>query len=328
MHTARFFPSTDLTADVVVGAPRPVRHEIAGLWLALTAVTIWAAYQAYARLGITTGLIAPDFALLRFVTAGAIMAPVLLRSGVRDLGGVGWGRGLVLALAAGPLFIVLGAGGYSFAPLAVGAVVQPAAITLFSLPFAWWLLRLRPTRDQYVGIGLVAAGLATILLASHSPTGAQAGSNPLLGTVLFIGAGMLWALFTVLIKRWRVEAFAATAAVSVLSAMVTVPVYLALYGTAHIRSIPLDVIVLQAMVQGVGSGVIAVIAFGKAVDALGPHTASLFTALVPGMALIIGVPVAGEVPTLGQIAGALLVMLGVVATVLLPRLAARARRRG
>lgn len=54
----------------------------------------------------------------------------MLRHGISDVGGVGWGRAAALALFAGPLFIALGVGGYAFAPLAHGAVIQPAALSL------------------------------------------------------------------------------------------------------------------------------------------------------------------------------------------------------
>ncbi len=58
------------------------------------------------------------------------MLPWLLRHALVDLGGGVWGRSVALPLFAGPLFIARGESGYAYAPLAHGAVIQPAALTL------------------------------------------------------------------------------------------------------------------------------------------------------------------------------------------------------
>ena len=61
----------------------PVRPALTaqtkGLGFGLAAVAIWAAYLAFACAGVNAGLAPVDFVFLRFVTAGAIMLPWLLR---------------------------------------------------------------------------------------------------------------------------------------------------------------------------------------------------------------------------------------------------------
>ena len=74
----------------------------------------------------------------------------------------------------------------------------------------------------------------------------------------------------------------------------------------------------QALVQGLLSGVGAVIAFTKAAALLGTARAAVFPAMVPAVAIQLGVPIAGEIPTLLQLAGvgivtlSLLIALGVL----------------
>ncbi|MDF1793631.1 MAG: DMT family transporter [Thalassobaculaceae bacterium] len=291
-------------------APKPDASRVVGALFGMTAVVIWGGFLAYARLGVSIGLGPGEFIVLRYVTAGLIMLPFLLRSGLRDLGGVGWGRGAILALVAGPPFIAVSVTGFQFAPLAAGAVVQPAAITLFSLPLAWLVLRAHPTRTQFLAMAIVVAGLALMLVA----TGVEA--RPLLlGTGFFATAGGLWALFTVLLRRWRVDGMQATAAVAVLSAAVAGPVYLIWTGPGPLLALAPETLAIQLLVQGLCAGVIAVVAYGRAVVLLGPARAVLFTALVPGAALIIGMPVTGEVPGPLQIAGVVIVMVGLVVSI-------------
>ena len=50
----------------------------------------------------------------------------------------------------------------------------------------------------------------------------------------------------------------------------------------------------QALVQGLLSGVVAVFAYGRAVARLGAARAAVFAAMVPAVAILLGIPVAGE----------------------------------
>lgn len=289
---------------------------IAGTAFGLLAVLIWGGYLAYARFGVSLGLGPAEFAILRYVTGGLVTLPFLLRSGIRDLGGVGWGRGAILALVAGPLFVMVGITGFQFAPLSAGAVVQPATVTLFSLPFAWLLLHAYPTRAHFAAMLIVVAGLALMLTATEAEP-----RDVMIGTIFFSSAGGLWALFTVLLKRWRVSGLQATVAVSVLSGSVAGPAYLIWADPTPLLAIHTHDLVIQILMQGVLSGVIAVVAYGRAVVLLGPERAVLFTALVPGAALLIGVPVTGEVPGPLQIAGVAIVMTGLAISIRPPSVA-------
>src|ERR1700757_1042315 len=106
---------------------------------------------------------------------------------------------------------------------------------------------------------------------------------------------MMWAGFSILTKRWSIPPLAATAAVSVLSALIYVPVHFVVFGWHQLLSSPVAMITIQVLVQGVLSGVVAVIAFAKAIQLIGPAKAAIFPAFVPATALIIGIPMTGEV---------------------------------
>ncbi len=83
------------------GGSLPVR----GIAWGVLAVLAWAmSTMSGPRSAPRQGFRAPDLTVLRFGVAGLIMLPMLLRMGLRDLGGLGWPRGLALLLAAGPLF--------------------------------------------------------------------------------------------------------------------------------------------------------------------------------------------------------------------------------
>lgn len=309
-------------------SPPDVRHGRArsslsspttvGMAAGLAAALIWATYMLSAKSGTTAGLLPQDFVLLRFGTAAAIMLPWLLRNDPRGLAGVGWRRGLVLTLLAGPPFILLGTGGYLFAPLSHGAVIQPSTIALGSMFAATLLLGERPTIAKLAGTGLIVAGL--VVIASHA--GAMGGGMVWIGDLLFVAAGLSWTGFTILIKRWELGAMAVTAAVSTISALAIVPVMLIAGDLSRIVALPAPGLVAQVIVQGMLSGVVAVIAYGIAVRHLGAAKAGLFPAIVPAATLLLGGLSSGTLPAFFEIAGAALATLGLITAVVLHQPAA------
>lgn len=277
---------------------------LAGFAWGLAAALIWGGYLAFARAGVVGGLAPLDFALLRYGVAGLVALPFLARLGLRDLGGVGWRRGLALALLAGPPFILLATWGYRFAPLAHGAVLQPATVVVATMLLAVLLLRERIAALRWAGLGLVLAGLALVSGAG------MAGAGAWRGDLLFAAAGLLWAFFTLANRAWRIDALRATLIVAVVGGAAMLPLW-ALFGdTAALLAHGPRVLITQALVQGVLSGLLAVFAFARAVVLLGPLRAALFPALVPGLAVLAGVPVAGEWPEPVQWAGLAVVMAG------------------
>lgn len=265
-----------------------------------------------ARAGVLGGLAPDDMIFARYVVAGAILLPVLVRWGVPTLAGIGWPRGLALLLTGGPLFAILQTGGYAFAPLAHGAVIAPSTVTILSTVVAAGFMGERLTRAHLVGTALVLAGIA--LIGWHG-LAASSGADTWIGDVMFAASSVLWAGFTVLLRLWRVDAIRATAVVGVLSLVAAVPVYLAHRGFAHVADLPVAAIVVQGVVQGIVQGVITIMAYGQTVVLLGVSRAVLFPAIVPAITIVIGIPMIGEAPEALQVGGLALVSVGLLLAV-------------
>lgn len=278
-----------------------------GLWFGCIAAAIWASYSVLARYAIIHGLAPADLTFFRFATAAVLMAPLLLRnSGRRAIGGIPWSRALALAVCAGPGFSLLFMGGFKFAPLAHGGVIGPASITVFGMLLAVLMLGETLLLPRLLGLAIVLVGLATLggegLL--------HAGGQIWIGDLMFIAAGALWAMFGILLRRWSIDAIRGTAVVAVISCAIYVPIFLLTADLSRIAHAGFAAISLQVVFQGVLAGVVAVFAFGRTVSLLGAGRAALFPSLVPGLAVILAVPILGEIPTALQISGLLLVSLG------------------
>ena len=105
-------------------------------------------------------LLPVDLIFARFIVAGPIMLPVLLRFGLRAISQVSaGGAGAGLMALGGALFALLQTGGYGFAPLAHGAVIAPSTVTIVSTIGAALFLRERLGRNHLIGAAIVLGGI-------------------------------------------------------------------------------------------------------------------------------------------------------------------------
>ena len=252
--------------------------SLAGLGWGLLAAAIWATYTVLARLGVKAGLSPGDLTLLRFAPGALLTAPLLWRWGWADRAG-SRRRGLLLTILAGPGFSLLFMTGFSLAPLAHGAVIAPACQMLAGLAFSAWLAHQRWTRDSALGAGFVVLGLACM---SGDSLMHREGGLTLLGDLLFAIAGGCWGLFGALSRRWLVDPLRVTVVVVVLSSLLFAPAFLALADLGRLAAAGPGMLALQVLAQGLGAGLVAVLAFSRAVALLGsgalPSSAPSFPA--------------------------------------------------
>ncbi|MDX2157453.1 MAG: DMT family transporter [Hyphomicrobiaceae bacterium] len=288
-----------------------------GMTMALGAATSF----AMARAGALGGLAPDDMILARGAVAGLVMLPFLIKWSLPTLAGIGWRRGLLLLLTGGPLFAFLQTGGYAYAPLAHGAVIAPSTVTVLSTLGAVALLGERLTRWHVVGGMTVIAGV--VLVSWHGFTDSAVTDTTWIGDLMFVTSSLLWATFTVLMRKWRIDPMRATAVVAVLTALVVVPGYLAYRGFGRLTTLPADALLAQGIAQGLIQGVVTLFAYSKAIAILGVSRAVLFPAVVPAISILIGIPLVGEWPDQMQITGLALVTIGLLAAVgLVARIAA------
>src|SRR5207302_1097055 len=231
---------------------------------------------------------------LRFTVAGLLRLPVLLRR--RPAGAVGWRRVAALSVAAGAPYTLIMYAGLVLAPAAHGAVIVTGVTAVVTTALAWLWFGVRPWPARTAGLVLVVIGLTLV----GSP-GVGGGGHAWLGDALFIVAGVLFALFTVGARHWRVDPLPATAAVWVL-ALPYVPIYAAVAGPRVLEA-PRGEVVFQALFQGLGVAIAALALYAWAIRVLGDARAALFMPLVPVFGVLLGVAVLDEVPTAVQVVG-------------------------
>ncbi len=287
----------------------PLLHRrnaiLAGVACGTGASLCWAAGFAGVRHGLDIGFSATDLAVHRFLWSGLAFLPLILRRGRRRLCGVGWGRGVVLALLVGPGFSILSFSGFLLVPLGHGGVIQPACVTLGGVILAALLLGERLAPSRAVGALIIVCGLVVI----GGETMLKSGLGAVPGDLVFVLAGLMFATFGIVLRLWRIGALPATAAINVLS-LAVLPAYALAGGFAHMAAQGWRENLLQAVLQGVLSGPAAQYLFARSVAILGAGRAAVFPSLVPPFVLLIGWLVLGEAPTALELTGLAIVLLG------------------
>src|SRR5262245_16773491 len=78
------------------------RSTAVGVLCGVATAVLWAAGFATARHGVDIGMSAADITFHRCFWAGVVLLPLAWRDGLKDLNGIGWGRGLILTFLGGP----------------------------------------------------------------------------------------------------------------------------------------------------------------------------------------------------------------------------------
>jgi drug/metabolite transporter (DMT)-like permease len=275
-----------------------------GVLAMLGAVAIYGANFAVSRHALLNGLTPDDLVALRYGIAGTLLLPFFIGRGVRDCAGVGWKRGILLAIMSGvPMALIMNTG-LSLAPASHGAAIGPGTVTVIGVVGSFFLFGARPSRLALIGIGIVLVGLAAIGVGG-SRTGGRA---ILLGDLLFLATGLLWGLYPLLLQKWNVGAMASTAIVSVLS-LVFIPVYV-LALEPRIFAVDPWIALFHGVNQGLLNVILGLWLWGYAVKALGAAQAQRFPPLVPVVGTLLAIPVVGEWPPMLQAIGVVLIVAG------------------
>ncbi len=277
-----------------------------GVMCGIGAALGWAAGFVAAKHGVAIGFSPADLALHRFFWTGLLLMPLVLRDGIATLGGIGWGRGLVMSVLSGPPQAMLAYSGFILVPLGHGTTIQPACAALSGLILATLWLGEYPTAQRILGGATIIAGLLVFGIESITTIG----SHGVGGDLLFATAGMFWATFGILLRYWHVSGTRAVAVVGALCVVLFAPLHAVFVGYDGILRMSWSDNLLQIVVQGLLAGMLPIYLFARAVVLLGAGRASVFPALVPGFSLIIGYLTLGVIPSIPQIVGLAIVVVG------------------
>jgi DME family drug/metabolite transporter len=243
----------------------------------------------------------------RIVVGGALLVLVAAFAGRRRSRGGRWARGPV-ALAA------LGVAGYQLAffaavadtGVAIGTVVALGSAPAITGALEWLVERRRPDARWFGATALACAGVTLLVLESAGAAGVSAP-----GVALAVVAGASYATYTLAAKRLLEQGHApepVMAAAFGAGAVLLAPV-LALGDTSVLWTG--DGLALAAFL-GVVPTALAYVLFARGLRSLSAAETSTLTLAEPLTAALLGVIVLAERPGAGALAGAGLVLAGLI----------------
>lgn len=217
-------------------------------------------------------------------------------------------------LFGGLLYATFAYNGFVFAPAAHASVLMPGSLPLWTALLAIALLGERMTVARALGLALIVGG--DLLVGGNSLLHAFNGSGVWRGDVLFMLAALVWSVYSVLVRRWGLDAVRATVAITAFTFVVYVPVYTVLvflqWVPGKVFLAPWREVLFQMGFQGVGSVVISGITFTRMIQYFGPVRSTMITALVPGLSALAAAVFLGEPLPWNLLAGLALVTSGIV----------------
>ena len=270
------------------------------------AMVLFSGNFACARYGLENGLSVADIVLIRYGVSGPLYLALLLRIG---LGSATPGRAAVLTLLGGVPYFLLTAGALSFTSATHGSILNPGGTMVFAPLLAWLVLGEKPGAGVMLGVAVLAAGLLMIG-GEGLLEGGDGGGRAWIGDLLLLWSGFDWALFGVLMRRWRLSGLR-TACVMGACSIFWLPIHLLVFGLGGIPDAPVAA-AIQAGYQGLIAGWLAIILYSRAVAALGPSRGALLPPLVPALGVFWSWLLLGERVSALQVAGMATVIAGML----------------
>jgi len=288
----------------------PQRTPTATYLMLLAAVLLWGGNWVAAKLAV--GAVPPiTLATLRYAVAAPLLLLWLARQGPlprverRDLLPL-LALGVLYGVASNLLFLV----GLQFAPSVDGAILYPGFQPVFAALIAVVLLGELLRGRQLFGFAVALAGL--VLVVGGGQASASGGQARLLGDLMFLAGAIIWAYTNVLARL--ISRRLSPMAVTTYSALICLPLLLLLSllledGWARLPSaLPWAWPSLGYMAL-VSTGP-PTLFFYTGIRRLGVARASAFSYLIPVSGVAFTVLLLGEAVLPLQIAGGLLVLVG------------------
>lgn len=259
----------------------PPQRLALGYFAVMAAVLIWAGWIVATREAVTRAYAPLDLAILRYTVPAALLAPVWLRRGLFPRGENPWLL-LIMTVGWGGPFVFLVSTGLTTVKASLFGPLVPGMLPMVVAFWGLFVLGERITALRAAGLVFIAAAVGLIIV----PAALNGDEGLLTGAPWLLAACAGWSAFTIAYRNTALSGLEAAAYVCLYST----PFLLAagwVFGS-DLPRLPVWDVTLQAIVQGVISGLASVVGFTYAVRTLGVARASVFTSLVPVLAALGG----------------------------------------
>ena len=279
-----------------------------GYGFALAAALIWAGFILVSKMGGMSELLAFDVIAIRYITCATILLPIWWFKFRFKL----FTPRLLICSAIGGLAYALCAfSGFQLASASHAAILLPGMMPLFIIVLSFLVNKESHGLQKWLGIVVITLGVLVLFMGELGvfSGGVDVNVTTLLGDGWLVAAAFLWALFSVLIKRWQITPWQVTVSLALLTCLFYMPIYVAFLPKALSQASWTDIL-LQAFYQGIMATIIQMIFYVKAVQKIGPSEMGAVMSIVPVISGIAAIVIFNEPVSEALIMGLILVSLG------------------
>ena len=280
-----------------------------GYGFAISAALIWAGFILVSRMGGISELLAYDVIAIRYLTCASILLPIWWFKYPFKLFTP---RLIICSLIGGLAYSLSAFSGFQLASASHAAILLPGMMPLFIIALSCLVNKESHGLQKWMGIMVITLGVAVLFSAELGLWGggmAAINFDVLLGDGWLVAAAFLWALFSVLIKRWNITPWQGTVSLALLTCVFYMPVYLIFLPKAISQASWQDIL-LQGFYQGIMATIVQMIIYVKAVKEIGPASMGAVMSIVPVISVIAAIIVLNEALTQQLICGLLFVSFG------------------
>jgi len=253
----------------------------------ITIVFLWSGWIVTSRSGAQSPLTIYDIAVLRFGISGALALPIVLY--YKPWRSISLPRILIVSQLAGIAYILIVFMAFKRAPAAHGGVFMNGVLPAITIGLGWLWFKDRPHPVQLLGAALIIVGASLTLFGANIP-GLETAWQ---GDLLFMLAGLFFALYMVITKLWALTSMQILLCSSVVNGLIFTPVWYFFLPSGMAVATFLDIF-LQGLYQGVLATLFGMLLVAFTIRHIGAPTTAALMSAVPGIAAILGYLLLGE----------------------------------
>lgn len=276
-------------------------------YLAMTVVLmIWSGFSLTVRAIGASPLTVADVALIRFFVPLILLAP-MIPSRLKQIKAVRPSNVLFVLLGGIP-FLFLASWGAKTTPTAYVGTILASTPPFFVALLSYAIYRHKVSLRQVFTLTLILAGIITMIVDR-----ADEFSNGIpYGVFYLLSAALVWAGYTMGLKRAGLNSITVAIILSYLSFFITLALIYFELVPSNLGSFSLNEALPFIVVQGLGVGVLATIGFSYAVSQLGSERSSIIGSVSPGLTALLAVAIFDEPLSIAILCGIGLTMVGVI----------------
>ena len=251
-------------------------------------VLVWAGFALSVRAISSAALTPADVAMIRFLVPALVLLPYLPKR-MAQLRKVKLSNLLLLLIGGVPFFLVASAGGALTSATYVGTLIagtSPLFVALIGVICFKQTLSIKTV----MALAVIVAGAIALIL-----NGPESGSSSLLqGVAYLLAASLMWATYTLGLKRSGLDAIGNALLIAWCSPVLWLFCVLTGIAPTTLGQFTFADALPFIVVQGLGVGVIATLAYSIAISKLGAAKSATIGSFAPILTTLLAVPLLGE----------------------------------